>query len=45
MINQWLLISLAVLGITIRIVYILVHRHLDKKLAAENEYNTHRITL
>ncbi|WML54863.1 hypothetical protein RCG17_09830 [Neobacillus sp. PS3-12] len=42
MINQWLIGSIIVLGITIRIVYILVHRHLDKKLAAEN---TNRITL
>ncbi|MDP4105689.1 MAG: hypothetical protein Q8935_12145 [Bacillota bacterium] len=42
MLNQWLLTSLIVLGVTIRIVYILVHRHLDKKLAAEH---TNRITL
>jgi hypothetical protein len=42
MLNQWLLSGIIVLGITIRIVYILVHRHLDKKLAAEN---TNRISL
>jgi hypothetical protein len=43
MMNQWLIGTIIVLGITIRIVYILVHRHLDKKLVAEN--NANRITL
>jgi hypothetical protein len=42
---QWLLGGVIVLGITIRVVYILVHRHLDKKLVAEHQYSGDRMTL
>ena len=35
--NGLLIGGIVGVGITIRIVYILIHRHLDKKLVAENK--------